>query len=140
MSKEKVFIIEHCENCQMHQWNTRHDANLYKQHAIGGKCHYLSAPKTSKFIFNCGLVAGAIKECVPGATVIFNLVPKVWAMSDIYCQLIPNEDESIPNYEIVPRIGAFEVSVNGIVSNFILISKFRINKFQKYEPKTNLLV
>ena len=37
-------------------------------------------------------------------------------MSDIYCQLIPNEDDNMPNYEIVPRIGAFEVSVNGIVS------------------------
>lgn len=37
MSQEKVFVIEHCENCQMHQWNTRHDANVYKQHAIGGK-------------------------------------------------------------------------------------------------------
>ena len=37
MGLEKVFIIEHCENCQMHQWNTRHDANQYKQHAIGRK-------------------------------------------------------------------------------------------------------
>ena len=62
------------------------------------------------------LVASAIKAAVPGASVIFNLVPKVHAMSDIYCQLIPNEDEAVPNYEIVPRIGAFEVSVNGVVS------------------------
>ncbi len=54
---------------------------------------------------------------MPEATVLFNLVPKVFAMSDIYCQLIPNEDPSMPNYEIVPRIGAFEVSCNGVVSN-----------------------
>ena len=39
------------------------------------------------------LVATAIKENVAGAEVIFNLVPKAHAMSDIYCQLIPNEDE-----------------------------------------------
>ena len=71
------------------------------------------------------LVGQAIKECV-GANnceVVFNLVPKVHAMSDIYCQLIPNEEESVPNYEIVPRIGAFEVSINGTVSCQIIIIK-----------------
>jgi len=31
------------------------------------------------------LVAGAIKENVQGAEVIFNLVPKAFAMADIYC-------------------------------------------------------
>lgn len=31
---EKVFVIEHCENCQAHQWNTRHNAEQYKNHAI----------------------------------------------------------------------------------------------------------
>lgn len=46
----------------------------------------------SKLTFEI-LVATAIKENVAGAEVIFNLVPKVHAMSDIYCQLIPNEDE-----------------------------------------------
>jgi len=70
------------------------------------------------FLFSC-LVASAIKAEVPTATVIFNLVPKCWAMCEIYCQLIPNEDDAIPNYEIVPRIGAFEVSFNGVVSCFI---------------------
>lgn len=118
MSKEKVFIIEHCENCQSHQWNTRHDANAYKQHAINRK----SIALTSTFTIQNTLthlsfaVGNAIKALVPDATVIYNLVPKLWAMSDIYCQLIPNEDERIANYEIVPRIGAFEVSINGTVS------------------------
>ena len=46
----------------------------------------------SKLTFEI-LVATAIKENVAGAEVIFNLVPKAHAMSDIYCQLIPNEDE-----------------------------------------------
>ena len=44
------------------------------------------------------------------------MVPKVWAHSDIYCQLIPNEDDAQPYYEVVPRIGTMEVSVNGVVS------------------------
>lgn len=47
------------------------------------------------------------------------MVPKVWAHSDIYCQLIPNEDDNQPYYEVVPRIGTFEVSVNGVVSIFL---------------------
>ena len=38
-------------------------------------------------------------------------------MSDIYCQLIPNEDDNDPYYQVMPRMGAFEVSVNGCVSN-----------------------
>ena len=39
------------------------------------------------------------------------MVPKGWIEHDQYCQLIPNEDEEDPNYEMIPRIGAFEVSV-----------------------------
>lgn len=50
------------------------------------------------------------------ADVVFNLVPKKYAMSDIYCQLIPNDSESDPYYQVMPRMGALEVSVNGIVS------------------------
>ena len=37
-------------------------------------------------------------------------------MHDIYCQLIPNDEEGQTNYEVVPRIGSFEVSCHGIVS------------------------
>lgn len=53
---------------------------------------------------------------VPGAEVIFNLVPKEYAMSDIYCQLIPNDDAADPYYQVMPRMGAMEVSINGVVS------------------------
>jgi len=67
------------------------------------------------------IVSGAITSVVPDSQVIFNLVPKEHAMADIYCQLIPNDDESMPNYEVVPRIGSFEISINGVVS-FIYIS------------------
>ena len=55
---------------------------------------------------------------MPDCEVVFNLVPKENAMSDIYCQLIPNDGPS-PFYEVVPRIGAFELSFNGVVSIFI---------------------
>jgi hypothetical protein len=79
MSDKKIFVIEHCENCQMHSWNTRHDANKYKANAMGGK-FILS-------FLNIFLqkVAGAIKERYSNCEVVFNMVPKVWAMSDIYC-------------------------------------------------------
>ena len=36
-------------------------------------------------------------------------------MSDIYVQLIPDEDDSNPYYDVLPRIGAFEVSFNGVL-------------------------
>ena len=65
------------------------------------------------------LVAAAIKEVVPGAEVIMNLVPKEYAMSDIYCQLIPNDNESDPYYQVMPRMGAMEVSINGVVSELL---------------------
>lgn len=61
------------------------------------------------------IVAAAIKEHVKDGEVVFNLVPKENAMSDIYCQLIPNDDPKQPFYEVVPRIGAFELSFNGVV-------------------------
>lgn len=65
-------------------------------------------------LFN--LVATAIKETVKGAEVVINLVPKEFAMSDIYCQLIPNDDPNEAYYQVMPRMGAFEVSINGVVS------------------------
>ena len=44
-------------------------------------------------------VKNAIMENLgPKADVVFNLVPKAYAMSDIYCQLIPNDNEEDPYY------------------------------------------
>lgn len=54
-------------------------------------------------------------EHVPGSQVVFNQVPKIFAMSDIYCQLVQNFDDNNPFYDVVPRIGAFEVSFNGVL-------------------------
>lgn len=44
------------------------------------------------------VVKNAILEHIPNAEVVMNLVPKKYAMSDIYCQLIPNDDDENPFY------------------------------------------
>lgn len=36
-------------------------------------------------------------------------------MSDIYCQLIQNFDDTNEFYDCVPRLGAFEISFNGVL-------------------------
>jgi hypothetical protein len=46
-------------------------------------------------------------------------------MSDIYCQLIPNDEDEHKNpyYEMVPRLGALEISFNGILLFSKMLSK-----------------
>ena len=39
-----------------------------------------------------------------------NKVPKPWAEKETYCQLIPNRDANNPDYDVLPRMGAFEIS------------------------------
>jgi len=60
-------------------------------------------------------MAEAIKKVRPDVSFVYNQVPKEWAMEDIYCQLVPNEDKGCPTYDMIPRIGAFEVSYRGII-------------------------
>ncbi len=36
-SFENTFVIEVCENCRAHNWNTRHDENKYKAYAMESK-------------------------------------------------------------------------------------------------------
>jgi hypothetical protein len=60
-------------------------------------------------------VAESIKKERAGVSFLFNQVPKEWAMEDIYCQLVPNEDKADPTYAMIPRIGAFEVSYKGVI-------------------------
>jgi hypothetical protein len=97
MSKETpTFVFEVCAQCGGHQWNTRHDEAKYMA------------------MFN--EVSSAIKGLIPNANCIMNKVPKPWFEKEVYCQLIPNEDEKNPYYDILPRIGAFEIStvINGV--------------------------
>ena len=39
-----------------------------------------------------------------------NKVPKPWAEKDTYCQMVHNSDDNNPNYDILPRVWAFEIS------------------------------
>lgn len=110
-----TIVIECCENCRSHQWNTRHDPAKYDQFFLD-----------SKYPFVLITVASAITAKMPNANVIKNQVPKEWVDYDIYCQLLQNEDEANPNYQSIPRTGAFEVSHRGVVSVFFLPLKARV--------------
>ena len=36
-SDDRIFVIETCENCKEHQWNTRHDQAKYEDFFNRGK-------------------------------------------------------------------------------------------------------
>lgn len=63
------------------------------------------------------LVAEQIRELFPNkpVTVLFNQVPKRWAEHDAYCQLIPDFEEENLVYDMMPRLGTFEVTYKGII-------------------------
>ena len=52
-----------------------------------------------------------------------NKVPKPWSNFDVYCQLIPNEDERVPCYDVLPRLGAFEISTVYDNTDILFFSK-----------------
>ena len=105
-----IFIVETCQNCKEHHWNTRHDEAKYDEFYNKGKY----------FEKNNNLVANSIMLRLPGAVVLRNQIPKSYLPYDLYCNLIPNEDENNPIYSQVPRTGAFEVSYKGMVINCYL--------------------
>ena len=78
MSSNPIFIIECCENCKQHQWNTRHNEEKYK--------HYFK------------MMASAIVEKIPNAMVMRNQIPKDFMSYDCYINLVPNEDPNIPYF------------------------------------------
>ena len=89
-SNQITFVFEVCTNCSSHKWNTRHDE--------------------AKYLATFNHCAEVIKAIIPNATCVMNKVPKPWYEKEIYCQLIPNDDDNNPYYDVVPRTGAFEVS------------------------------
>ena len=50
-----------------------------------------------------------------------NQIPKSYFDFDIYNNLVPNNDDSQPYYQQIPRVGAFEVSYKGV----LLFSKLK---------------
>jgi hypothetical protein len=95
MNSECVFVIECCQECASHGWNTRHDEAKYQD--------YFQR------------VAATIIHHLPQAVVMKNQIPKSYLHFDLYNNLIPNEDTNLPYYQQVPRTGAFEVSYKGLL-------------------------
>jgi len=60
-------------------------------------------------------VSSAIVERIPNALTMRNQIPKSYLHHDLYCNLIPNDDENIPYFQQVPRTGSFEVSYKGLL-------------------------
>ena len=61
-------------------------------------------------------VSNAIVELVPTAMVMRNQIPRQYVDYELYCNLIPSEDVTLPYFKQEPRVGAFEVSYKGLVS------------------------
>ena len=85
-----IFVIQYCNDCKNHMWNTRHDAEKYASFADN--------------------LAYFIKKRVPEATILFNQIPKRWQDKEIYFNLVWNDDENNDVFDVTPKIGAFEVS------------------------------
>jgi len=55
---ENIFVIETCENCRQHNWNTRHDENKYKNYALESnilecfKYNYIVSAKITEMVPN----------------------------------------------------------------------------------------
>ena len=60
--------------------------------------------------------SSAILNRLPNAVILRNQIPKAYLPYDLYCNLIPNDDETTVIYDQVPRTGSFEVSYKGMVS------------------------
>ena len=46
----------------------------------------------------------------PNIKVLFNQVPKAWFKFDMYYSLIHNDDDELDVYEMIPKLGSFEIS------------------------------
>ena len=66
-----------------------------------------------------------------------NRVPKPWYEKEEYCQLLPNDDSNDPCYQILPRLGAFEITT--VVDNVCILfySKMMSSMWPNYKALTN---
>lgn len=90
-----VFVVETCQNCKEHDWNNRLDEAKYND--------YFKK------------VAAAIIDRIPNAMIMKNQIPQSYLHFDLYNNLVPNDDESTPYFQQIPRIYAFEVSYKGML-------------------------
>ena len=84
------FVIEYCQNCSVHAWNTRHDEAKYEAYKNGIKAE--------------------IQAYFPNAVFHENCIPADFAFSENYTQLVPDSHANNTHYDMIPRLGAFEVS------------------------------
>jgi hypothetical protein len=61
---ELVFVIETCQNCKSHTWNTRHDEAKYLE--------YFNKGKLTRISTQTNLVTQAIVERIPHARTMRN--------------------------------------------------------------------
>ena len=85
MSSKHIFVIETCENCKSHQWNTRHDETKY----IGFFDNCKSPPHSNNYI-----VSSAIAERIPGAICMRNKIPVEYVDYELYCNLVPGNADA----------------------------------------------
>jgi hypothetical protein len=82
-------VIEQCSNCASHNWNNRHVEAKYQAYTAE--------------------VSEQLNAKIPGVQIFVNCIPKAFVNSDNYQNLIMGS-ETDPTYQMVPRLGAFEVS------------------------------
>ena len=70
--------------------------------------------------------------------VLRNQIPKAYLPYDLYCNLIPNEDENVVVFDQVPRTGSFEVSYKGLVSH-TADGGYKIRAFLRYVEGPGIL-
>jgi hypothetical protein len=106
---EIIFVIEACQK--------------------SGQAEYHTRINEAKYIEYFNKVSSAIVERIPNAIVMRNQIPKSYLHHDLYCNLIPNEDENLPFFQQVPRTYAFEVSYKGL----LIFSKLQNKKWPNSE-------
>ncbi len=101
MESKEILIIECCQNCSLHQWNTRHKEERYN-----------SFFSTSRKKLNNRKVESSIQEGSPTVEVWKNKIPKDHIKHPLYKNIIIMDG---PSNELQPRLGSFEISHNGQV-------------------------
>ena len=89
----KYVTVECCIDCASHQFDTRH--------------------VEAKYVACLEQLTKELEKTIPGIQVLKNAIPKTWVDYHLYKNLIHNSDESCPIYEMLPELGAFEISTEG---------------------------
>ena len=110
---EPVFCIECCQDTATCGFHTRIDVAKYAEYFNRGKFCPCKQPRqkggdpslmTADRIFlaltlSSVSVSGAIAERIPNSITMKNQIPKSYLHYDLYCNLIPNEDENAPYFQ-----------------------------------------